>query len=163
MTWTFLTNLAAGATMQFWIFDQPVYDNTGSGLLIREDGTGRIMYCTGNKPLRIRPPFITGDMLTHDGLSTAQPGAAFQDYTQPAGKVYAAIIADPAMYWTYVYVGAGRFTYSATAESVQVIDNVIRTSGLWYSRESATTTSPNHSADYFRLNRTIIPVDVTNY
>lgn len=158
--WSFLTGSAAGATMPFWIFDQPADVDLGVGLEIRAD-SGLLLWSLGNLPLRIVPPLITGNIPAHSGIQ--HPAATGVDYPMPAGRDYAVIVADPGIYWGHVYVGAGNYVLGSIGGGVQVNDNVIRVGGYLYSRESSTTTDPDYPFDMSRASCTFIPVDITHY
>lgn len=150
--------------INYWIFDRlPVPSDTFGLQVFLPDGTN--VWHSSQLPMRVMPPIISSDMpfKTWRTSPATDTNPIDENFTLTSGRQYAALFGTFSNYETYLYLGGGLYAFAYAVVVARFLSGGITTSGLWYSRETVTTTTPNPALESFNSRRLILPIDVTNY
>lgn len=163
--WVFSFLTESGVTqINYWIFDRLAVpsDNFGIQVLLAD---GSNVWHSSQLPMRVVPPLITSDMPFKTWQTSPDTTTApiTENFPLVSGRQYAAMFGAFSNYQTYQYLGGGLYSLAYAVVTASFLSGGITTSGMWYSRETATTNSPNPSLEVHNKRRIILPIDVTNY
>ena len=164
-TFSFLSS-SSTTSMDYFIFDELPLAPASFGLNVWSE-SGKLLYSSAYKPLRVRAVIKGSCAFDTDPYSTALNKATSENFLYDSGRDYLPIIARPSFAKSYQYQGAGNYRLSTWIVSASTLNPIVGygvgQGMLRYSAESATTTSPDAGQQRFALSRGIIVADVTNY